>query len=558
MQKLYADCNSPVKKGQLIAKIDPQLFEAALEQAQANYAPAKATSSRPRRRRRDNADKQFARDEGAARGQPRRAGGPRHRARRNVAVTAAQVDVAAAPLAQAAGAAPPGAGEPLVHDIVSPIDGVVISRSVDVGQTVAASLSAPTLFTIAQDLTKMQVDTNVAEGDVGRLEAGMPAYFTVDAFPGERFSGKIRQIRNAATTVQNVVTYDAVIDVDNTDLRLRPGMTANVTFVYAERTDVLAVPNAALRFQPAAGGDGAEPERLRPRAHRSGTAPARGRSAAEAAGTGRPTPGRSAARRRPRGSRRGPHGGAAGDGTPDPVAVHIGLTDGTVTEIVDGELKEGDAVIVDATAADKEPPRRPRPPMRRPRSDGSDRHGHDAHRARGRHEGLPDGRRRGPRARGVSLAVEERRVRRGHGLVGLGQVDADEHPRLPRSADERALPARRAARSRASSKPSSPTIRNQTSASCSRASTCCRARARWRTSSCRSSTPASRRASGTQRAHEALERVGLGDALHHHPNQLSGGQQQRVAIARALVDRAQASSWPTSRRATSTRAPASR
>src|SRR5580658_6155822 len=135
-------------------------------------------------------------------------------------------------------------------DIVCPIDGTVISRSVDVGQTVAASLQAPILFTIAEDLTKMQVNTNVSEGDVGRLEEGMPAYFTVDAYPGERFKGKISQIRNSATTVSNVVTYDAVIDVSNLDLRLRPGMTANATVTYADKKDVLAVPNAALRFRP--------------------------------------------------------------------------------------------------------------------------------------------------------------------------------------------------------------------------------------------------------------------------------------------------------------------
>src|SRR5262249_16962441 len=133
--------------------------------------------------------------------------------------------------------------------IKSPISGIVISRSVDVGQTVAASLQAPTLFTIAEDLKKMQVDTSVAEADVGKLSADMPATFTVDAFPGERFKGKVRQIRNAATAVQNVVTYDAVIDVDNAELKLRPGMTANVTFVYAQKDNALRVPNAALRFR---------------------------------------------------------------------------------------------------------------------------------------------------------------------------------------------------------------------------------------------------------------------------------------------------------------------
>ena len=132
--------------------------------------------------------------------------------------------------------------------IYAPIDGVVISRAVDVGQTVAASLQAPTLFTIAQDLRKMQVDTSVSEGDVGRLREGATATFRVDAFPSRRFEGRIRQIRNAVTTTQNVVTYDAVVDVDNPDLALRPGMTANVTVVVDSRTNVVVVPNAALRF----------------------------------------------------------------------------------------------------------------------------------------------------------------------------------------------------------------------------------------------------------------------------------------------------------------------
>src|SRR5262249_11900968 len=134
--------------------------------------------------------------------------------------------------------------------ILAPINGVVISRSVDVGQTVAASLQAPTLFTIAEDLERMQVDTSVAEADVGKLAPGMRATFLVDAYPSERFSGTIRQIRNAPQTVQNVVTYDAVIDVSNPELKLKPGMTANVTVAYAERADVLRIPNAALRFRP--------------------------------------------------------------------------------------------------------------------------------------------------------------------------------------------------------------------------------------------------------------------------------------------------------------------
>ena len=166
----------------------------------------------------------------------------------NVATTHASIDAAKANLAQAAAQLNQAQVNLSYTNIASPIDGVVISRSVDVGQTVAASLSAPVLFTIAQDLTKMQVDTSVSEGDVGRLAVGMRTYFTVDSYPGQRFNGDIRQIRNAATTLQNVVTYDAVIDVPNDDLRLRPGMTANVTVVYDERKDVLTVSNAALRF----------------------------------------------------------------------------------------------------------------------------------------------------------------------------------------------------------------------------------------------------------------------------------------------------------------------
>src|SRR6185503_21161880 len=149
-----------------------------------------------------------------------------------------------------AGRARAGAHQPAYTDIVSPTDGVVISRAVNVGQTVAASLQAPVIFTIAQDLRKMEVHTNVAESDIGRLQPGMRVSFTVDAYPGEQFRGAIRDIRNAPQVVQNVVTYDAVIDVNNDNLKLKPGMTATVSVVTDRRSDVLAVPNAALRFRP--------------------------------------------------------------------------------------------------------------------------------------------------------------------------------------------------------------------------------------------------------------------------------------------------------------------
>jgi HlyD family secretion protein len=174
-----------------------------------------------------------------------------------IAASAAQLRVADAALASARAqvrqkeAALHQARVDLERTVIrAPVDGVVVSRSVDVGQTVAASLQAPTLFTIAQDLTKMQVETNVDEADIGRIRVEVPATFTVDAFPGETFRGAVSQIRKAAQTLQNVVTYTVVIDVANPGGRLLPGMTANVRMIVAERPDALKVPNAALRFRP--------------------------------------------------------------------------------------------------------------------------------------------------------------------------------------------------------------------------------------------------------------------------------------------------------------------
>jgi HlyD family secretion protein len=332
IQKLFVDYNSQVKKGQIVAKIDPQLIEASVQQGQASYLQAKAGVASALANA-QAADKAHARTQ-ALKEQNLAAQADLDTAEANVATTHAAIDAANASLAQAAAQLHQAQVNLSFTNIVSPIDGVVISRSVDVGQTVAASLSAPTLFTIAQDLTKMQVDTNVSEGDVGRLQVGMKTYFTVDSFPGQRFLGTIRQIRNAATTVQNVVTYDAVIDVDNGDLRLRPGMTANVTIVYAERKDVLALSNAALRFRPP---------------------PSLAGSGAAGGATG--------------GSRaRGPRdGGAAAPadpeapevktvwvlrgGSPERASVHAGLSDGTFTEVLDG-LAEGDQVVVDVEGGD--------------------------------------------------------------------------------------------------------------------------------------------------------------------------------------------------------------
>jgi HlyD family secretion protein len=215
--------------------------------------------------------------------------------------------------------------------IASPVDGVVISRSVDVGQTVAASLSAPTLFQIANDLTKMQIDANVGEGDIGGAEVGQDVDFTVDAFPYRTFHGKIVQIRNAPITVQNVVSYDTVVGVSNPDLKLRPGMTANVSILIAQRDNALQIPNAALRFRLPEAAKAVSPPKS-PNAASGG-----GRSGGGTGGQ--------------------PKGGRARtvyvlkNNKPEPVQVKTGITDGISTELVEGELKEGDKVVTGSTVA---------------------------------------------------------------------------------------------------------------------------------------------------------------------------------------------------------------
>jgi HlyD family secretion protein len=223
--------------------------------------------------------------------------------------------------------------------ITSPIDGVVISRSVDVGQTVAASLQAPVIFAIANDLAKMQIDANVAEADVGVVKIDQNVDFTVDAFPMETFHGKVVQVRNAPITVQNVVTYDTVIGVSNPELKLKPGMTANVSIIVAHKDDVLQIKNAALRYRP----PDATPVETRK------TGPSR---------TGGPTGGRS-----------GPHEGAQrtvyvlpfGVSRPQPRQIKTGISDGILTEVVEG-LKEGDRVVtaeLGSTTAAPSPPANP-------------------------------------------------------------------------------------------------------------------------------------------------------------------------------------------------------
>jgi HlyD family secretion protein len=323
LRRILVDFNSPVRKGELIAQIDPQLFEAAYEQATANHVAAQGNLAKAVAQAVD-ADRQMKRSKSLV-------------AQQLIAQADFDTTEANADAAQAAVAAAKGAVEQAqaaLHqaqinlaytDIHSPTDGVVISRNVDVGQTVAASLQAPTLFVIAEDLRKMQVDTSVAEADIGRLKDAMPATFTVDAYPNETFRGSVRQIRSAPQSVQNVVTYDAVIDVDNGALKLKPGMTANVTFIVADEADALRLPNAALRFRPSADVLALAGIKGRERTGGAG-AEARGR-----AGSARTV-------------------FVLTNGQPRAVTVKTGVSDGTLSEVLEGGLSEGDLVIVDASS----------------------------------------------------------------------------------------------------------------------------------------------------------------------------------------------------------------
>ena len=249
IRKIYVDFNSPVKQGQLIAQIDPALFDEQAAQARANLLVTKA-----------NLEKAEASLADAKRTMERNkelfsknliARSDLDTAETNYETSKAQVSASKAQVAQAEAALRNAQTNLGYTRIVSPVDGTVISRNVDVGQTVAASFQTPTLFTIAQDLTKMQLNTSVVEADIGKVKPGQDAEFTVDAYPEVAFRGRVSQVRIAPITVQNVVTYDVVIAVDNSDFKLKPGMTANVSVIVAEKKDIPRIPNAALRFRPA-------------------------------------------------------------------------------------------------------------------------------------------------------------------------------------------------------------------------------------------------------------------------------------------------------------------
>jgi HlyD family secretion protein len=308
IKNIYVDFNSPVKKGQLIAQIDPALFEAQVNQARANLLSAKA-----------NVEKADASEVDAKRTMERNkelleknliAQSDFDTAETNYETSKASVSAVQAQVKQSEAALSSAETNLFYTRIVSPVDGIVVSRNVDVGQTVAASFQTPTLFSIAQDLTKMQIDTNVAEADIGNVKVGEDVEFTVDAYPDITFKGKVWQVRNAPITVQNVVTYDVVIKVNNPDLKLKPGMTANVSIILSIKKDALRIPNAALRFTPP-GKDKTQPQQ------------------------------------------KGPAVWILEQGKPKRVPITTGISDGSYTELVSGALSDGQELIVESLAKEK-------------------------------------------------------------------------------------------------------------------------------------------------------------------------------------------------------------
>ena len=308
LKAIYVDFNSPVKKDQLLALIDPASFEAQLDQATANMLSAKA-----------NVEKSKAALLDAQRTWERNkilwekkliARSDLDTSETNYESAKAQLSASIAQVAQTEAARKNAETNLRYTRIISPVDGIVVSRNVDVGQTVAASFQTPTLFNIAKDLTKMQIDTNVDEADIGRIKTGQEVDFIVDAYPTNVFKGTVGQVRIAPTTVQNVVTYDVVVMVDNSDLRLKPGMTANVTVLVAKQKGVLRVPNTALRFNP----QGSETKK---------------------------------------GQAKGPGVWVLEGGKPKKVPIAAGISDGAFTEVVSGDLPENAEVIVEMTGKTK-------------------------------------------------------------------------------------------------------------------------------------------------------------------------------------------------------------
>jgi HlyD family secretion protein len=333
IEKLSADFNTKVTAGQIVVQLNQDKFKAAVDQSRANVLAAQATHAKNKVSVEDTLrtlerNKELRKRDVMAQSELDASQTAYDAAVAQLAVSLAQIGQAQAALTQSM--------VDLNNTVIrSPVDGIVISRNVDVGQTVAASLSAPTLFTIANDLSKMEVHTNVDEADVGNIFEGQDVSFTVDAHAARRFRGKVHQVRNAPQVIQSVVTYDAVVRINNKDLLLKPGMTANVQFLVSAKEDVLTIPNMALRFKPPEEKNEAQ-DLLRKEQGRA--APQVGQR---------------------RTSRSGGPGGAAAaprvrevriyvmkDGKAQPVEIQTGITDGSKTEVIAGALNENDPVII--------------------------------------------------------------------------------------------------------------------------------------------------------------------------------------------------------------------
>jgi HlyD family secretion protein len=327
ISKLFADFNSQVKAGQVVAQIDPALFQATVTQAEGDVASAQSALELARLNAKRTQDL-FTRKT-SSQADLDQAMATLHQAEANVKIKQGALDKAKADLDHCT--------------ITSPIDGVVISRSVDVGQTVAASLQAPVIFQIANDLTKMQIDSNVAEADVGIVQVGQDVDFTVDAFPTQTFHGKVVQVRNAPITVQNVVTYDTVIGVSNPDLKLKPGMTANVSIIAARKDNVLQIKNAALRYRPTEAGFASSQTTTT----QGGSRPSGGMRHA-VGGRERTTSERTVY--------------VLSGSRPTAVQIKTGISDGVVTEVIEG-LKEGDRVVTAEMATKSQPASTPANPF---------------------------------------------------------------------------------------------------------------------------------------------------------------------------------------------------
>jgi HlyD family secretion protein len=337
ISKLNVDFNSVVKSNEVIAEIDPSTYQAAVEQASADLANAKANLELQQVQANRTSD--LFTNKLVSASDYDTAIATLHEAEATVKIKQASLDNAMVNLNYC--------------KIVSPVDGIVISRSVDLGQTVASSFNTPTLFQIANDLTKMQIDSSVAEADVGGVVEGQSVDFTVDAYPSRPFYGSVVQVRNAPTNANNVVTYDCVISVTNSDYKLKPGMTANISFIIAQRENVLTIPNAALRFHPLdsalAGTNSAAPPRATNNGNFAGTAGGPGHRSGRAHGE------------RPVFHTVYVLSGTGNNAKLQAAQIKTGISDGISTEVLSG-LDEGAKIVTGVVLTGTQAAKAPAPP----------------------------------------------------------------------------------------------------------------------------------------------------------------------------------------------------